>query len=192
VDGLLQSSIEREIVGPVLAGMAAEGHPFRGFLYCGLMITADGPKVIEFNVRFGDPEAEVVLPLVEGDLSSLLLAAARGALHREAFPSAGRASGCAVGVVLAAAGYPGEPRAGDRVAGLDHLGHEYPDVLAFFAGVKASGSDLVTAGGRVLTLVAREATFDKAIARVYDAASRVRFEGMQFRTDIGRKALGRF
>ena len=208
VDDRLQARIGRDIVEPVLRGMASEGTPFRGFLYCGLMLTSVGPKVIEFNVRFGDPEAQVVLPLIEQPLAPLLLAAASGQLRGQGFGVSDQGSGirgqgsgvagiksaavrpdCAVGVVLAARGYPGEVEIGHRIEGLDHLGHEYPDVLAFFAGVKAVGNDLVTAGGRVMTLVARAASYEAAIARVYDAASRVRFEGMQYRRDIGRKAL---
>jgi len=229
VDDRLQARIGRDIVEPVLRGMASEGTPFRGFLYCGLMLTSAGPKVIEFNVRFGDPEAQVVLPLIEQPLAPLLFAAASGQLRGQGagvrnqesdirdqgsgirdqgsgirdqgsgvsgqgtgiagIRSAALRPDCAVGVVLAARGYPGEVEIGHRIEGLDHLGHEYPDVLAFFAGVKAVGSDLVTAGGRVMTLVARAASYEVAIARVYDAASRVRFEGMQYRRDIGRKAL---
>jgi phosphoribosylamine--glycine ligase len=188
VDAPLMSTIERRIVQPVLAGMVREGAPFRGCLYCGLMLTADGPRVIEFNVRFGDPEAQVVLPLLREPLAPLLMAASEGRLA--SVPSGiGRPPAAAVGVVLAAGGYPGEVRTGDRIGGLDHLAHEYPDVLAFFSGVKAAGGDLVTAGGRVMTLVACDERFDRAIARVYDAVDRVTFEGIQFRRDIGRRAL---
>jgi phosphoribosylamine--glycine ligase len=190
VDAALQARIERDIVRPVLTGLASEGTPYRGFLYCGLMLTTDGPKVIEFNVRFGDPEAQVVLPLVDEPLAPMLLAAAEGRLGEGAgFSRRGAAPGVAVGVVLAAAGYPGEVRTGDRLEGLGRLSHECPDVLAFFAGVRSAGSDLVTAGGRVMTLVARDDSFERAITRVYDAVARVRFEGMQYRRDIGRKAL---
>lgn len=190
VDAALRARIEREVVSPVLRGMVEEGTPFRGFLYCGLMLTDGGPAVIEFNVRFGDPEAQVVLPLLDAPLAPLLMAAAEGTLKTMADreTAAGNRQ-VAVGVVLAAGGYPGTPRQGDRIDGLEHLAHEYPDVLAFHAGVRAQGNDLVTAGGRVMTLVALDTAFDGAIARVYDAASRVRFEGMQFRRDIGRKAL---
>jgi phosphoribosylamine--glycine ligase len=170
--------------------MARERMPFRGFLYCGLMLTADGPKVIEFNVRFGDPEAQVVLPLVEQPLTPVLMAAAEGTLGSGRGPARGTGSTrCAVGVVLAARGYPGHVDSGHAIAGLDHLAHEYPDVLTFFSGVKADGQTLATAGGRVMTLVARADSYRPAIERVYDAVSRVRFEGMQFRRDIGRKAL---
>ncbi|MCC7124747.1 MAG: phosphoribosylamine--glycine ligase [Acidobacteria bacterium] len=188
VDAVLQSRIEREIVTPVLTGMAAEGTPFRGFLYCGLMLTPDGPKVIEFNVRFGDPEAQVVLPLLEAPLAPLLLAAAEGRLHAEpAMPLT--PTRAAVGVVLAAGGYPGDPETGREIHGLDTVAREHPDILTFFAGVKGDGERLLTSGGRVLTLVAVNDTMTGAIDAVYRAVGRVRFDNMQFRRDIGRKAL---
>jgi phosphoribosylamine--glycine ligase len=187
----LQERVEREIVRPVLRGMAEEGHPFRGFLYCGLMLTPDGPKVIEFNVRFGDPEAQVVLPLLAEPLLPLLEGdgfsrrrAAAGA-EAPALPS----SGVAVGVVLAAAGYPADVRTGDLIHGLDDVARDCPDVQLRFAGVKALGDQLITAGGRVLTVVATAPAFDIAIARAYEAASKIKFEGMQYRRDIGRRAL---
>ena len=184
----LQQRIEREIVQPVLRGMVTEGHPFRGFLYCGLMLTADGPKVIEFNVRFGDPEAQVVLPLLSQPLSDLVWAATEDALSR---PQAPKTAGpqVAVGVVLAAHGYPSDVRTGDVIHGLDDVARDCPDVAIRFAGVKAQGDQLVTAGGRVLTVVATGPAFDTAIARAYEAASKIRFDGMQYRRDIGRKAL---
>lgn len=177
----LQSAIERSIVEPVLKGMAAEGNAFRGFLYCGLMLTPDGPKVIEFNVRFGDPEAQVVLPLL-GPIAPLLNYSRLQALE----PSS---PVVAVGVVLAAQGYPGEVRTGDVIYGLDDVARDCPGVEIFFAGVKQRGADLVTAGGRVLTVSATAPSYDIAIARAYEAASKIRFEGMQYRRDIGRKAL---
>jgi phosphoribosylamine--glycine ligase len=175
----LQQQIEATIVQPVLKGMASEGNPFRGFLYCGLMLTPDGPKVIEFNVRFGDPEAQVVLPLL-GPLAPLLSGS------RLPVPGSGLV---AVGVVLAAHGYPGEVRTGDPISGLDDVARDCPDVQIFFAGVKQKGSDLVTSGGRVLTVMATAASYDLAIARAYEAASKIRFDGMQYRRDIGQKAL---
>jgi phosphoribosylamine--glycine ligase len=183
----LQERIERQIVQPVLRGMAAEGHPFRGFLYCGLMLTADGPKVIEFNVRFGDPEAQVVLPLLDISLSELLLRSAEA--KASAFQASPQASGVAVGIVLAAYGYPGDVRTGDVIHGLDDVARDCPDVAIRFAGVKAHRDELVTAAGRVLTVVATASAFDVAIARAYEAASKIRFDGMQYRKDIGRKAL---
>jgi phosphoribosylamine---glycine ligase len=178
----LQSRIEREVVQPVLRGMAAEGHPFRGFLYCGLMLTPDGPKVIEFNVRFGDPEAQVVLPLLDQPLWKLLT-------DRKPQAPSPKPQKVAVGVVLAAHGYPGEVRIGDVIHGLDDVARDCPDVQLRYAGVKQQGDQLVTAGGRVLTVVAVGDSFQIAIARAYEAASKIRFDGMQYRRDIGRRAL---
>ena len=190
----LQSEIERTIVQPVLRGMVAEGNPFRGFLYCGLMLAPDRPKVIEFNVRFGDPEAQVVLPLLEQPLSELLLSATAEAvpLRTSQFRSEGdRFSGrrVSVGVVLAAHGYPGEVRTGDIIHGLDDVARDCSEVQVFYAGVKQRGDDLITSGGRVLTVVATAPSYQIAIARVYEAASKIKFDGMQYRRDIGRKAL---
>jgi phosphoribosylamine---glycine ligase len=205
----LQSRVIGEIVQPVLSGMASEGNPFRGFLYCGLMLTADGPKVIEFNVRFGDPECQVVMPLLEQPLAPLLMAAAEGRLAtadhlRQGYggqeavalqPDSMEGEGfsprlqVSVGVVLAAHGYPGEVRSGDIISGLDEVARECPDVLVFHAGVKERDGQLVTAGGRVMTLVSQAPSFEAAIAGAYKAAARIQFDGMQFRRDIGQKAL---
>ncbi|MEO8677996.1 MAG: phosphoribosylamine--glycine ligase [Vicinamibacterales bacterium] len=191
----LQAQVIREIVQPVLSGMASEGNPFRGFLYCGLMLTPDGPKVIEFNVRFGDPECQVVMPLLDQPLAPLLMAAAGGRLEGEGFSPRRQAEAKAsalqvsVGVVLAAHGYPGEARSGDVIHGLDAVARECPDVLVFHAGVKERDGQLVTAGGRVLTVVARDSSFETAIAGAYKAAACIQFDGMQLRRDIGKKAL---
>jgi phosphoribosylamine--glycine ligase len=177
INDALQSQIEKTIVQPVLKGMVAEGNPFRGFLYCGLMLTPDGPKVIEFNVRFGDPEAQVVLPLL-GSMSEMLDGAASGFSRT-----------VAVGVVLAAHGYPGEVRSGDVIHGLDDVTRDCREVQLFFAGVKQKGNDLITSGGRVLTVMATAPSYQIAIARAYEAASKIHFDGMQYRRDIGKKAL---
>jgi phosphoribosylamine--glycine ligase len=202
----LQSRVEQEIVQPVLRGMAAEGNPFTGFLYCGLMITADGPKVIEFNVRFGDPEAQVVLPLLQQPLSTLLASMGTGTgtgmgtgtgtststgtgTTHEARGTRHEARLASLGVVLAAHGYPGDVRTGDVIVGLDDVARDCPDVQIRFAAVQQRGDQLVTAGGRVLTVVAVAPTFEIAIARAYDAAGKIKFEGMQYRRDIGRKAI---
>ena len=174
-----------EIVLPVLAGMDHEGNPYRGFLYVGLMLTADGPKVIEFNVRFGDPEAQVVLPMLDEDLAWLLGEAATGALPSR--PARFRREPH-VGVVLAAGGYPDAPETGKAIDGLA-AACDVPGAIVFHAGTAKREGRLVTAGGRVLTVVGRSTTFKDAIDTAYAAASRIHFDGMQYRRDIGKKAL---
>lgn len=175
-----------EIVRPVLEGMEQEGHSFRGFLYVGLMLTAGGPQVVEFNVRFGDPEAQVVLPRLDEELSWLLGAAATGALPSR--PARFRADPH-VGVVLAAAGYPDAVETGKAITGIEDAAG-VAGALVFHAGTRQRDGQLVTAGGRVLTVVGRGGSYQQAIDVAYRAASHIRFEGMQFRSDIGQKALG--
>jgi phosphoribosylamine--glycine ligase len=184
VDRALALRVLREIVDPVMAGMAREQHPFRGFLYVGLMLTADGPKVIEFNVRLGDPEAQVVLPLVGEPLLPLLAAAAEGEL-----PPRGVEAGPdrLVGVVLASRGYPESSESGRPIAGVADA-EGIPGVAVYHAGTALRDGRLVTAGGRVLTVVGRGDGFETAIQRAYEGVARISFEGMQYRSDIGRKA----
>ena len=174
-----------EIVRPVLEGMAAEGTPFRGFLYVGLMLTIDGPRVVEFNVRFGDPEAEVVLPMLDEDLSWLLGAAATGALPSRSARFRNEPHVC---VVLASGGYPESADNGRPISGLQQAA-AVPGALVFHAGTKRDKGQIVTAGGRVLTVVGRAPTYREAIDVAYRAAGHISFEGMQMRRDIGRRAL---
>jgi len=174
-----------EIVRPVLEGMAREGHPFRGFLYAGLMLTAGGPKVVEFNVRFGDPEAQVVMPRLDEDLSWLLGSAAAGVLPSR--PARFRDEPH-VGVVLATAGYPDAAKTGQVITGIDEAS-KVPGALVFHAATSLREGQIVTSGGRVLTVVGRGAGYREAIDVAYTAASHIHFDGMQLRTDIGRKAL---
>ena len=181
----VEQRIDHEIVRPVLDGMAAEGHPFRGFLYVGLMLTASGPRVVEFNVRFGDPEAQVVLPMLDEDLSTLLWAATSGALPDR--PARFRDEPH-VGVVLASAGYPDSADTGRVIDGLDAAA-SVPGALVFHAGTVQRGGDVVTAGGRVLTVVGRGPTHRDAIDVAYRAAGKITFDGMQYRRDIGAKAV---
>jgi phosphoribosylamine--glycine ligase len=176
-----------EIVRPVLAGMNAEGTPFRGFLYVGLMITAAGPKVIEFNVRFGDPEAQVVLPMLDEDLSWLLGAAATGALPERAARFRAHPH---VGVVIASAGYPESSEHGQPITGLEAAA-AVPNAMVFHAGTAKRDGRIVTSGGRVLTVVGSGPTHREAIEIAYATVSRIHFDGMQFRRDIGQKALAR-
>jgi phosphoribosylamine--glycine ligase len=181
----MEARVLEEIVQPVLEGMEGEGHPFRGFLYVGLMLTADGPKVIEFNVRFGDPEAQVVLPMLDEDMSWLLASAATGALPSRAARFRDEPH---VGVVLAAGGYPDAPETGKIISGID-AASKVPGALIFHAGTSRRDGQLVTAGGRVLTVVGRGATHREAIEVAYRAAGHIAFDGMQSRGDIGQKAL---
>jgi phosphoribosylamine---glycine ligase len=185
LDAQMQARVIREIIEPVIAGMASEGCPFRGFLYAGLMLTPAGPKVIEFNVRLGDPEAQVILPLLEGPLASVLAAAAAGELGDSTCPTRRERL---VGVVLASRGYPEAVESGQPITGVDEA-ERIPNVTVCHAGTASKDGVLVAAGGRVLTVVGRGTGFRDAIASAYDGVSRIHFDGMQFRRDIGRKAL---
>jgi phosphoribosylamine--glycine ligase len=175
----------REIVRPVITGMAADGQAFRGFLYVGLMLTAGGPKVIEFNVRLGDPEAQVMLPLVDEPLAPLLTAAASGSLTQ---PEIRLGAARYTGVVLASRGYPESSESGRLIAGVRDA-EAIPDLAVYHAGTARRDGAIVTAGGRVLTVVGRGADFAESIVRAYAGVLRISFEGMQYRHDIGRKAL---
>lgn len=185
VDAALEARVMREIVDPAIAGMAAEGHPFRGFLYVGLMLTASGPKVIEFNVRLGDPEAQVILPLIDEPLLPLLVAGATGALRAS---SVRIGADRLVGVVLASRGYPESSESGQPIEGIDQA-EAIPGIAVYHAGTAQSGGQVVTAGGRVLTVVGRGADFAETISRAYAGVLKISFEGMQYRRDIGRHAL---
>jgi phosphoribosylamine--glycine ligase len=171
-------------VRPTLHALAARGTPYRGVLYAGLMLTADGPKVIEYNVRFGDPECQVVVPRLTSDLGELCAAAARGA----ALPPVTFADDACVTVVLASGGYPSAPTTGQAIDGLDALAGQ-PDVVVFHAGT-ARGADgsLVTAGGRVLDVTAWGPTVADARHRAYEAARTISWPGVQYRRDIAAAA----
>jgi phosphoribosylamine--glycine ligase len=174
----LAEQIRNEIVDPVMSGMDAAGIPYNGTLYPGLMVTRDGPYVIEFNARFGDPETQALIPRLESDLFEICEAAALGKLdtvdvHWSDQP--------AVGVVLASGGYPATYKMGYRIEGMDDLDD---DVLAFHAGTKDGPRGIVTNGGRVLTIVARGKTVAEARARAYDNVRRVTFADVHYRTDI--------
>jgi phosphoribosylamine--glycine ligase len=185
VDPALEARVMGEIVRPVLAGMASEGHPFHGFLYVGLMLTPAGPKVIEFNVRLGDPETQVVLPLIDEPLLPLLVAGAAGALNQTSI-SVG--SERFTGVVLASRGYPESSESGRPITGIDKA-EAIPGVAVYHAATSQRGGQLLTAGGRVLTVVGRGRDFPEAIERAYAGVQEISFDGMQYRHDIGRKAF---
>jgi len=186
VDADLTSFVDRKVVTPVLEGMRAAGEPFVGFLYVSLMLTPDGPQVIEFNVRFGDPEAQVVLPLLDGSLAAALAGAAAGRLPDAPLVIS---EDRLVGVVLASRGYPASAESGQVIEGLDKA-EAVPGALVFHAGTgRSADGKIVTAGGRVLTVVGRGRDYSEAMATAYRAVDRIGFDGMQFRRDIGRKAL---
>ena len=170
-----------------MRGLRADGLDFRGVLFVGLMIEDGVPRVLEFNVRFGDPETSVVLPLIDGDVYALLTAVANGTLGTA---TAGTREGSCVTVVLAAEGYPGTPAKGDEITGLDGPLPEGGYVLhAGTARGGEGGEKIVTAGGRVLAVGARAATFAEARERAYEVVECIRFRGMQYRTDIGYRAM---
>jgi phosphoribosylamine--glycine ligase len=183
----VEKQVLEEIVHPTVRGMAAEGCPYAGVLYVGLMIDAAGrPRVVEYNVRFGDPETQPLVLQMHSDLVPLLDGAARGGLDRAAPPTC---RGAAVCVVLASAGYPRAYETGKAIAGLDALAGD-PDVVVFHAGTRrAAAGGFVTSGGRVLGVTARGENVREARDRAYAAAERVRFDGVHLRRDIGARAL---
>jgi phosphoribosylamine--glycine ligase len=179
--------ILREVIRPTIAGMAAEGAPFVGFLYAGVMIDAAGePRVLEFNVRFGDPETQPIMLRLKSDLVDLIEAALDGRLDCTEARWDPRPS---LGVVMAAAGYPGAVRGGDAIEGLDLP--PLPDTKVFHAATRSAGERVVTAGGRVLTACALGASVREAQARAYAAAGRIRWPGCFYRRDIGYRAVAR-
>ncbi len=182
--GLLEE-IGRRVVAPTLEALAARGTPYLGVLYAGLKLTPDGPKVLEFNARFGDPETQAVLPLFTSDLYAHLQEALAGRPDARPVTYAGHA----LTVVMASAGYPGSYTKGVPIAGLEEAAR-LPGVHVFHAGTEARGGRIVTAGGRVLALTGVADTPEQARQRAYAAVRRVRFEGAQYRRDIGTEVVG--
>lgn len=183
VDEATAQTIVERIIEPTIAELRRRGIIYRGILYAGLILTAEGPKILEFNCRLGDPETQVILPLLDGDLATLFEAMAQGRLH-EVAPPAWHPGTC-VGVVLASGGYPGEYRTGYPITGLDELP---ADVLAFHAGTTlAADGTVVTSGGRVLTIVARGEDFHVAREQIYAAIEGIHFTDRYFRRDIAAR-----
>ncbi|PYV15663.1 MAG: phosphoribosylamine--glycine ligase, partial [Acidobacteria bacterium] len=188
VSHLGRDAIVRSIVHPTIEGMAKEGAPYRGFLFCGLMLTASGPKVLEFNCRLGDPETQPTLMRLRSDLAELLLATwdgHLGAVEAHWTPNP------AVCVVLASGGYPGEPETGKVVTGVSDA-EALGGVKVFFAGTKMRDRELVTAAGRVLGVTAIGEDLPSAVERAYAAVEKIHFEGMHYRRDIGSRRRRRF
>jgi phosphoribosylamine--glycine ligase len=187
VDADTWQQIVDEVLEPAVQALAKEDIDYRGVLYAGLMLTAEGPRVLEFNCRFGDPEAQAVLPRLEGDLGELLAACADGSVDER---SAQWTDEACVTVVVASGGYPGPHRTGLEIGGLDEAPGDNDKTTVFHSGTARQDGRVVTAGGRVLAVSALGKDLAAARSRAYAAVSRISFEGMHYRTDIAKEAAG--
>jgi len=187
VDEKTRQRILDEILIPAVEGLYEEGTPYVGVLYAGLMIGPDGPKVVEFNARFGDPEAQVVLPRLRTDLAQVMQACVTGALDQVTLDFAAETAVC---VVMASRGYPGDYQVGYEIRGLDQFVGS-GDILIFHAGTARRDGRLVTNGGRVLGVTALGSDILDAVRRAYDAVDKIEFENAQYRTDIGFREVAR-
>lgn len=178
--------IEEKIVAPVIRGMASEGVPFSGLLYPGLMLTKEGPYILEFNARFGDPETQVYMRLLDSDLLDLFDASIDGKLAQT---NLRWRKGFAANIVLASGGYPGSYEKGKIISGIEEA-EQMPDIVVFHAGTADKEGEVFTNGGRVLGVSATGATLEDALGKAYKALEKISFEGMQYRRDIGKSALG--
>ena len=185
IDREMENRIREEVIERTLKGLAEEGIHYRGFLYAGLMITKEGPKVLEFNVRLGDPEAQPILTRVESDLVEHIMEILEGNIKRVNLKISPK---WALGVVLASKGYPQKPETGKVIYGLEEA-ERLPDVVVFHAGTKREGDKIVTAGGRVLTVVGLGEDLKEAKSKAYEAVEKIHFDGMYYRKDIGDKAF---
>ena len=174
-----------EIILPAISGMSEEGRSYVGALYPGLMLTNDGPKVLEFNSRFGDPETQSLMPRMEGDFAEVLLAAVHGRLEEVHIDWKKEAAIC---VVLASEGYPDAPLTGAEISGLEEASST-ENVVVFHAGTAVKEGKLVTSGGRVLGVTATHQSLAGAYEEAYTAISKIHFDGMQYRHDIAKRAL---
>ena len=181
------SAVKSQIIEPTLKGMAAEGSPYTGVLYVGIMVTKNGPKVVEYNCRLGDPECQVVLPVYDGDLLALFDAAEKGELRNFDAPASPKMS--AAIVVMASAGYPGSYEKGKEISGIEDA--EATGATVVHAGTKMADGKLLTNGGRVLGVVGTGKDLQAALDKAYEACGKIRFEGAFYRKDIGQKGLAR-
>jgi phosphoribosylamine--glycine ligase len=188
-DSILSSQERQQVLDhiiiPTIKGMAEDGHPYRGILYAGLMITSQGPKVLEFNVRLGDPETQAVLPRIKSDLLDIFQAMAAGSLSEPTIEWSKDATVC---VVIASGGYPGSYTTGKAIAGLDMV-EEDSDTVVFHAGTSLEGAMTITGGGRVLGIMSQAPNLQKAILKAYEGVNKIHFEGMHYRRDIAAKGL---
>ncbi len=182
-----EKEIMEKIIVPVIASMVKEGSPYKGVLYAGIMVTEQGPSVLEFNVRFGDPETQAVLPRLKSDLVEAILASIDGTLDRVKLEWDRRSC---VSVVISSGGYPGNYQTGKEIKGLEKLKSE-KDIVVFHAGTKKQDNKILTSGGRVLNVTASGDGIKEAREKVYKAIEKIHFEGMHFRRDIGNKELRR-
>jgi len=187
IDDNMREWLLRHVARPVIAGMAAEGTPYTGILYCGLMMTARGPQVLEFNCRFGDPEAQPILMRLESDLLEAFEASIEGRISDGIFRWSPEPSVC---VVMASHGYPGKYESGKCISGLERA-NALDGVKVVHAGTSLVSGEMATAGGRVLGVTARGADLEAAVARAYEAVQCISFDGMQYRTDIAHRRLKR-
>lgn len=181
----LQHQILEQVISPTIEGMAREGSPFDGILYAGLMLTANGPRVLEFNVRLGDPETQAILPRLESDLLEVYERVARRELSGLRLNWSSR---CCVCVVLASQGYPGSYQTGKEISGLE-MAEEDPDTIVFHAGTASRNGTIVTAGGRVLIVTSLASSLEGAIMKAYEGVNKIHFEGMHYRRDIASKQV---
>jgi len=186
VDEAMHKRIMDEVIISLIGGLAKEGRPYKGVLYAGIMVTKKGPEVLEFNVRFGDPETQAILPRLKTDLVDLCLASIDGNLNDIKLEWKNRSAVC---VVLASGGYPGDYIKGIEISGLEDAVWEADDTVVFHAGTKTDGRKFFTAGGRVLNVVSLGNDIKEAVDNTYKAVSKIKFEGMHYRKDIGRRAL---
>lgn len=184
VTDAVRKKIHEEIIIPTLKGLKKEGRSYTGLLYAGLMIENEKPRLVEFNCRFGDPEAQAILFRLKTDLVSLMMSAINGSLKNQKIDFDPKPSVC---VVMAAHGYPGAFEKGKKISGLDQKFDE--DVFVFHAGTKKTGDDIVTNGGRVLGVTAKDKNLEMAIKKVYKAVSQITWDGVFYRTDIGKKGI---
>ena len=184
LEATVLAQIQAQIVAPTITGMALEDRPYQGLLYVGLMLTADGPKVLEYNCRFGDPETQAVLPLLKTDLLEILMAAVDGKLASQSLELWARTAVC---VIMASGGYPGKYQRGQPIIGLNRQFDE--QVFIFHAGTKHDHDKILTDGGRVLGVTAWATSLREAITSAYAAVGKITFNGAYYRKDIGQKAL---
>jgi len=184
VTDAILAQVEREIIRPTLAGMKSEGYPYKGCLYVGLMITKEGPKVVEYNCRLGDPETQVLMPLIESDPYELFHASATGTIASYSLKLKNKSAVC---VVMASKGYPDDYETGKEVSGIADA--EKDGAVVFHAGTKSVNGKTVTAGGRVFGVTTIGSGLQNTIEKTYDAVKKISFDGAYFRTDIGKKGL---